>query len=1058
MRESLTVLAIALIVVLTTALVGPYFVDWNAHRGAIETRLSSLLGAKVTVGGPIDVKLLPRPIFRLGDVAVSGRSPRDPVASAARLDVELALTALLRGEFVFVEAELTRPKLDLVMGPDGGIVPPRFAATDPDHVSIGHVALREGTVRVLDGTGRTLVGVTGLTGDGEADSLAGPFRFTGQLDGATAPYAFRLNTGAIDGGRMRVKATADAQAGLPRTDIEGLVSLAEGAGGAVTPRLEGSVTASAAIPLAGSTSNIPWTLRAQVAATTPGVEVSGIELRAGADGRAMLATGSGRIDLGATPRSAFVLRARQADIPRLAVAPDGSKPADGQPSATLAALRGLVDTADPSAGLPLPVVVDYTVDAVTLGEQTLTGLNGHLAFAPGAPIAGTLAVGAADGSTLSLDGTFEPGPAAVFKGKLSTSSLNVGRLADTLAADLPDVAALLRHAAPARSAAFSGTVDLSGVGFAARDIDLRLDQSRFAGTVTLTRTVGRDRARLFADLTSDALDLDALPDWRDAAGAAADLDLALNLSARAVRLASGDTGGVSTGRVALQLTKNAEQVTLDRLALADIGGATASFSGRSDGNLAHLEGRVDARRLRDLLTVVNRVLPDTATSALLIRADSLSPALVNVAIDGAVDDRSTPHLTRLSLDGTAAGTALELHVAPQGSSRFDATLRLDAPEANALLRQLGIATLAGAVVGHGKIEADAHLDGAFRPIDGGLTAALADTVLTLRGRRGEGTALAGRMTIKGANIAPLLRAVQLAAPEPGASWATDAGADLALRDGRLAVAGIAGRALGVGFKGDLLYVVPPSDTAAAAIAEGAVAVPPALTGTLAIDRLPLPVLGALALGPLAPPKSGATWPDGPFAPGFLTLPRTEIALSVPQMPLTATATARDAAMRLQFGPGLVGLTGLTAKLGDGHLDASLALRRNGPAASLGGHVAWDGVPATTPALGGRSRGALDLAGSGNSVAALVASLAGGGTLGLDDARLPRLDAGALGRVVSETGATTTDIDDTAIRQAITQKPRPGRPVARRRDDAPSRSRPGCCAAIRSPWTALSPGR
>jgi hypothetical protein len=236
----------------------------------------------------------------------------------------------------------------------------------------------------------------------------------------------------------------------------------------------------------------------------------------------------------------------------------------------------------------------------------------------------------------------------------------------------------------------------------------------------------------------------------------------------------------------------------------------------------------------------------------------------------------------------------------------------------------------------------------------------------------------------------------------------------------MTIGGLAGQAMGVGFKGALAYVVSSANPpATATVTETAVAVPPALTGTLAVDRLPLPVLAALAIGPPSAPKPGALWSDAAFAPGFLTLPRSEIALSVPILPLTLMATARDATMTLQFGPSLLGLSGLRAKLGDGHLGATLALRRNGAAASLGGHVDWDGVSSATPSLGGRTRGALDIAGTGNNLAGLVASLAGGGTLGIEEARLPRLDIAAIGKAVAAAGSAT-EIDNDAIKQTLTQ--------------------------------------
>ena len=52
MQTTLLGLAIALILALLTALVGPYFVNWNDHRAFFEAEASRLTGLKVQVSGP----------------------------------------------------------------------------------------------------------------------------------------------------------------------------------------------------------------------------------------------------------------------------------------------------------------------------------------------------------------------------------------------------------------------------------------------------------------------------------------------------------------------------------------------------------------------------------------------------------------------------------------------------------------------------------------------------------------------------------------------------------------------------------------------------------------------------------------------------------------------------------------------------------------------------------------------------------------------------------------------------------------------------------------------
>ena len=61
MQTTLLGLAIAIILALVTALVGPLFIDWNKYRGEFEDRASQLTGLQLRVAGPIEARLLPTP-------------------------------------------------------------------------------------------------------------------------------------------------------------------------------------------------------------------------------------------------------------------------------------------------------------------------------------------------------------------------------------------------------------------------------------------------------------------------------------------------------------------------------------------------------------------------------------------------------------------------------------------------------------------------------------------------------------------------------------------------------------------------------------------------------------------------------------------------------------------------------------------------------------------------------------------------------------------------------------------------------------------------------------
>src|SRR5947208_15682261 len=119
-QTTLLGLAIAFIIALIAALVGPYFIDWNQFRPQFEAEASRVIGAQVCVGGALDARLLPTPSLRLRSVAVGGANDLGKVR-ADRLDVEFNLGELMRGEWRANELTVEGLALDLGLDPQGRI-------------------------------------------------------------------------------------------------------------------------------------------------------------------------------------------------------------------------------------------------------------------------------------------------------------------------------------------------------------------------------------------------------------------------------------------------------------------------------------------------------------------------------------------------------------------------------------------------------------------------------------------------------------------------------------------------------------------------------------------------------------------------------------------------------------------------------------------------------------------------------------------------------------------------------------------------------------------------
>jgi uncharacterized protein involved in outer membrane biogenesis len=115
-RYVLTIVAVALVAVMSVALVAPYLIDWSTQRGEIEARLSTITGADVSLTGPVELRVLPTPYLALGEGLVSAPGPDGAKLSFASARLELALVKLASGQIRFSDIRLERPVLTLTRG------------------------------------------------------------------------------------------------------------------------------------------------------------------------------------------------------------------------------------------------------------------------------------------------------------------------------------------------------------------------------------------------------------------------------------------------------------------------------------------------------------------------------------------------------------------------------------------------------------------------------------------------------------------------------------------------------------------------------------------------------------------------------------------------------------------------------------------------------------------------------------------------------------------------------------------------------------------------------
>src|SRR6201996_7046649 len=246
-QTTLLGLAIALIVALVAALVGPHFVDWNQFRQQFEAEAARIVGAPVRVGVKLDARLLPTPSLQLHEVVVGGANDLGKVR-ADKLDVEFSLGSLMRGEWRATELTINGVALDLGLDRQGRIDWP----VSSDGFSLGSLAIDRlnltGRVALHDAASRGTLELSDIAFSGDVRALAGSIRGDGNFTLSGTRYPFRVSSGdATDGSGTRIHLNIDPGLSGPNlgntsarafaADLEGVLSFQTRA-----PRFEGALT------------------------------------------------------------------------------------------------------------------------------------------------------------------------------------------------------------------------------------------------------------------------------------------------------------------------------------------------------------------------------------------------------------------------------------------------------------------------------------------------------------------------------------------------------------------------------------------------------------------------------------------------------------------------------------------------------------------------------------------------------------------------------------------------------------------------------------------------
>jgi uncharacterized protein involved in outer membrane biogenesis len=942
-QTTLLGLAIALILALLTALVGPYFVNWNDHRAFFEAEASRLTGLNVQVTGPIKVSVLPTPAMTLGDIAIgpAGQSSR---LRARSLSIELGLGSLMRGEIRAVETRLVGPQMSIGLNSLGQVDWPAMAP-QTETVAIERLNIEDGRVVLTDALSNSRVVLDKLWFRGQVRSLTGPFRGEGAFVSNGEIHGYKVAAGRLADDGIRVKLNVDIAERPLAIEADGML-----AADRTAPGFDGSFSMSrpvGSVKASGKTAvNEPWKLTGKVKANAQSALLEQVEFQYGPEQRAAKLDGAAEVKFGERPRLQGALSARQVDLDRLIATSDTPR---RLPAAATQAVAELLSGMMRPA---IPVSLTVSIDAVTLGGTVLQAFGSDVR---------------SDGSAWRLDRLDfrAPGFTKVSaSGRLDTAAKGIG-FAGSMNIDANDPKALIAWLAGQPVAAgqvllkpwqLRGDVTLGADGIAIEQLRSELDRGVVEGKLAYVWPAAGRPARLNADLQAGEIDFDMLLGFADGAFTGLGLewprDIALGLEVGRARIA-----GFEARNAAAKLKLDAGGIQIERLSVADFGNAAFEAKGRIETTATpggSIAVDLDAREL----------------NAVIALADKFAPMLVEPLRRMARTDNTAKLRATVSLEHAAAGsTAAKFAVNGRvGAVRLDVAANATGKPEHFVVTDLG--ALAAA---------DARFEGKFEADDGASVLALVglDRLAALE----QATKGPARLNIS--TTGPLNREVRI--------------------EGRLSAGTIDAQGRGtLRVPSDAAATVSldqVSGTVAGRKVQGRLALrygdEPRIDGAIEADAVDAAAVVAAAIGMRAGGGANATEP--------LAVSQSDVAgrieFKAERASLSQTLQAKQLRGAVQFGPAQVLFDDLKAELANGRLEGRLAFVTGPDGASLRGNVtlsnadaaALIGADAKRSPVTGKVMLRAEVEASGRSPAAFMGSFAGTGTVTLENAQLASLN-------------------------------------------------------------------
>jgi hypothetical protein len=1015
-QTTLLGLAIAFIIALVAALVGPYFIDWNQLRPQFEAEATKVIGAPVRVGGALDARLLPTPSLRLRSVVVGGANDLGKVR-ADKLDVEFSLGSLMRGEWRATELTINGMALDIGLDSQGRIDWPASSGKfNLGSLSIDRLNLT-GRIALHDAASRGTLELNDIAFAGDVRSLAGSVRGDGNFMLSGERYPFRVSSGqSVDGSGTRVHLNIDPGARALSVDLEGVLSFE-----ARAPRFDGALVLAAppGLKAAADQPITPWRITAKVRADPAAARLDQLEASYGSEDSALKASGGAEIRFGASPLLHATLSARQLDADRFVAKGSDNTTA---PVRLLPGLRGLMAVLPPP---PIPTRIEFAAEQIMLGGRPLQNLAAEL-HADAKPdlksdvksdlksdlkswTIDRLDVRAPGATRVAMSGTNAPaGPSGSLSGALSVESSDPDVLVAWL---LGRSEVTYRSQKPLR---LRGDVSVAADRIAIDAMKAEIDGGAVEGRVAVSNQPASGGSRLDAELKAERLDLDAATAFaRSLLGQQTEWPDEMLLS---LNIGRATSAGQELRPFTARLGYGPKAITLEQLKIGQAGGVTMEGAGSFDR--VNATGKLALNSSAASLGQITGLIAPLAP-ALASRLNSMGPGPGPARIKLMLDlEKNSEHADRANaravfdldapqLKGVVTVTAKPEIAAVRGidldalrRSEINVESKLSSDRGSSLLVLLGLDHAIAA--GEGPAQFQGSMTGMWRaPLRLNVKMSGAGLDAEAQGTAepwGSEPRASVNLKARSVNLAPL---VDLK-PTDARAQNISLSARVSLTGSKLTFDDMDSAISGSRLRGRMTLTLDDERN---------------VEGEVGLDTLELAPAFALAIG-----AAGHDAAE-PLGSGLLNGWRGRIAFQALRGALPGGGELRPVSGTVRSDGQSLTFDSIKGGIGGGEASASIDARQSASGIALNARAQFSGVDGAAlhyrglamPA--GRTSLQMTLASQGRSASALSGALSGSGTVTLEAARITGLDPRAFEVAIraSDSGQAT---DDIRLRQIV----------------------------------------